>query len=35
MDENNGWYKITNITAYLNNEEIPFKKSDEKPQMIL
>lgn len=34
-DENNGWYKITNITACLNNEEIPFKRTGEKPQMRL
>lgn len=34
-DENNGWYKITNITAYLNNKEISFERSAGKPKMRL
>lgn len=34
-DENNGWYKITNITVFLNNQEVPFKREQQKPKMRL
>ena len=34
-DENNGWYKITNITVFLNNQEMPFKREQKKPKMSL
>lgn len=34
-DENYGWYKITNIYVFLNNEEIPFSKVDTQPKMRL
>ena len=31
-DENNGWFKITNISVYLNDEEIPFQKVGNRPK---
>ena len=34
-DTNNGWYKITNITVFLNGQEVPFKREQEKPKMSL
>ena len=34
-DENGGWYKITNITVFLNNQEVPFKRGENKPKMSL
>ena len=34
-DENGGWYKITNITVFLNNQEVPFKREGQKPKMSL
>ena len=35
FDENYGWYKITNINVFLNNEEIPFSSVGEITQMQL
>ena len=34
-DENFGWYKITNITVFLNNQEVSLKREDQKPTMSL
>ena len=34
-DENGGWYKITNITVFLNNQEVPFMREGQKPKMSL
>ena len=34
-DENGGWYKITNITVFLNNQEVSFKREENKPKMSL
>lgn len=35
FDENYGWYKITNINVFLNNEEIPFSSVGERTKMQL
>jgi len=32
-DDNNGWYKITNIMVYVDNQEIPFVREEQKPKM--
>lgn len=34
-DENNGWYKITNINVFINNEEKPLQKVNNRPKMKL
>ena len=34
-DENFGWHKITNITVFLNNQEVSFKREGQKNKMSL
>ena len=34
-DENFGWHKITNITVFLNNQEVSFKREEQKNKMSL
>ena len=34
-DEKNGWYKITNITAYLNGAEVPLKINEGRSKIML
>lgn len=34
-DENFGWHKITNITVFLNNQEVSFKREKQKNKMSL
>ncbi len=34
-DKNGRWYKITNIAVRLNNQEVPFKREEQKPKMSL
>ena len=34
-DKNHGWYKITNISVFLNNQEVPFKREEQRPKMRL
>ncbi len=34
-DEKNGWYKITTITFYLDGQEVPFKREQERTQICL
>ena len=34
-DENFGWYKITNITVFLNNQEVSLKREEQKNKMSL
>lgn len=34
-EDNNEWYKITNINVFLNNEEIPFQKIEDRPKTKL
>ena len=35
FDENFGWHKITNITVFLNNQEVSFKREGQKNKMSL